>query len=118
MPCRTKLTARLRRAGFMTVSFSPNRSSISCTIAVIAAASSGPLVSSRIVLPMLAASIITARMLRAFARRPFEDQRDAAAKARRKLHDLSLHARACRPKRFLIPISRVCMIETPVAVEE
>jgi hypothetical protein len=44
---------------------------MSCTIAVIASASSGPLVSILIVAPTLAASSITAMMLRALAHRPF-----------------------------------------------
>src|SRR5207249_192168 len=84
---------------------------MSCTIALMAALSSGPLVSSRIVLPMVAASIITASMLRALARWPLHtsDTLHLNCEARR---TICAEARACKPRRLVIFISRVCMIET------
>src|SRR5512139_1791913 len=89
-------------------SSSPKPLEISPASASIASTSSSPSVSSVMVLPLAAASIITPMMLLALTRRPLRDMNTLLLKPDASWVSLA-DGRACSPSLLMISTSRCCM---------
>src|SRR6185437_14969506 len=87
---------------------SPKQSATSAQMASIAAASSGPAISTVIFEPLPAASIITPMMLFALTLRPFRTTCTSLSNFAASCVSFA-DARACRPSLLTISISRRCM---------